>query len=165
MPDRFDETAIVNPETAHERSDVNVRALLWAVAIFVVFAIGAHVGVYLLFSWFAEVERGNVRPQLTQVQRPVDANIPKNQPLLQPFPKAGSEGAVPDPNSNTPVTDLEEMRRREKETLETYGWVDRQAGVVRIPIEEAKRLALRRGFPLAGAVPPPPPPTSTGGER
>lgn len=166
MPEtRVDEHAIVNPDTAHERSDVNVRALLWSVAIFVVFSIATGIGIYLLFRWFATIERGNVRPQLTQIQRPVDASVPKNQPLLQPFPAAGSEGSVPDPFQNTPVTDLHDMRAREEKILTTYGWADKERGVVHIPIEEAKRLALERGFPVVSAAPPVPPATSTGGER
>ena len=167
MPDRGEATHIVNPDTAHERSDVNVRALLWSVAIFVVFAIFTHFVIFLLFRWFANIERGNVRPQLTQIARPPNAAIPKNQPLLQPFPNPGREDAIPDPNTNTPVTDLVEMRKREDEILKKYGWVDQQRGVVHIPIDEAKKLALQRvgAFPMNSGVPTTPPPTSTGGER
>ena len=35
MADRLDSRGFVNPETVHEESDVNVRALLWAMVIFV----------------------------------------------------------------------------------------------------------------------------------
>jgi len=45
---------------------------------------------------------------------------------------------------------LEEFRQKEDQTLDTYGWVDQNAGVVRIPIERAKELALERGFPVRG---------------
>jgi len=31
--------------------------------------------------------------------------------------------------------------------LESYAWVDKNAGIVRIPIEEAIRLTLQRGLP------------------
>jgi topoisomerase IA-like protein len=31
--------------------------------------------------------------------------------------------------------------------LESYGWVDKDKGVVRIPIEEAMRLIAERGLP------------------
>ena len=34
--------------------------------------------------------------------------------------------------------------------LDSYGWVDKDAGVVRIPIEEAMKLTVERG--LAGAA-------------
>jgi len=36
--------------------------------------------------------------------------------------------------------------------LAGYGWVDEKAGVVRIPIEQAKALLLRRGLPVAPAT-------------
>jgi len=39
------------------------------------------------------------------------------------------------------------MRAREDEILTTYGWVDRNAGIVRIPIDAAMKLTLERGLP------------------
>ena len=42
---------------------------------------------------------------------------------------------------------LRDLRASEKEQLTTYGWVDRKAGVVRIPIERALDLAAQRGIP------------------
>jgi hypothetical protein len=35
--------------------------------------------------------------------------------------------------------------------LTTYGWMDQNAGVVRLPIERAKELILERGLPVRGA--------------
>ena len=37
--------------------------------------------------------------------------------------------------------------RKEDDVLESYGWVDKNAGVVRIPIDEAMKLTLERGLP------------------
>ncbi len=38
--------------------------------------------------------------------------------------------------------------------LTTYGWVDKEKGIVRVPIDSAIALVLRRGFPGGrGAVP------------
>ncbi len=42
---------------------------------------------------------------------------------------------------------LHQLRVSEKDTLSTYGWVDRKAGVVRIPIERAFELVEKRGVP------------------
>jgi hypothetical protein len=56
----------------------------------------------------------------------------------------------PEPTVNAPVNiyeQLQRMRQSEQETLTTYGWVDRNAGVVRIPIERAMELVARRGVP------------------
>ncbi|HVV00868.1 MAG TPA: hypothetical protein VHH88_05865 [Verrucomicrobiae bacterium] len=46
-----------------------------------------------------------------------------------------------------PPAELKEFRTRQEEELNSYGWVDRTAGVVRIPIERAMDLALKKGFP------------------
>ena len=46
---------------------------------------------------------------------------------------------------------------QEEQTLHSYGWVDQQAGVVRIPIDRAMELLAQRGLPTrpqAGVVPP-----------
>jgi len=42
---------------------------------------------------------------------------------------------------------LHNLRASEQDTLESYGWVDRKAGVVRVPIERAFELVLERGLP------------------
>jgi hypothetical protein len=47
----------------------------------------------------------------------------------------------------SPARDLQEMRAREDEVLHSYGWVDRQAGIVRIPIARAIDLLAERGLP------------------
>lgn len=47
-----------------------------------------------------------------------------------------------------PAQDLKEFRKREDETLKSYGWVEPNAGVVRIPIERAMELTLERGLPV-----------------
>lgn len=38
---------------------------------------------------------------------------------------------------------LAELRGKEKTTATTYGWVDKDAGVVRIPISQAKELIIQ----------------------
>jgi hypothetical protein len=38
------------------------------------------------------------------------------------------------------------LRREEDAILTSYGWVDRQAGVVRIPIDVAMKQVLEEGF-------------------
>jgi hypothetical protein len=54
----------------------------------------------------------------------------------------------PEPRLQTnPRQDLADLRAKEDETLNSYGWVDRNAGVVRIPIDEAITLTLQRGLP------------------
>jgi hypothetical protein len=129
---------IVNPETHHEKSDVNVRALLWSVVIFIVFAALTHGLLYAQFQFYRKLfSRKNNPPPLTAVARPADAAVPA-EPRLQPF-----TSTMP-PYTSTPVTDMEQMRAAEEQALHTPGWVDRQRGIVRIPIDVAKQLAVQR---------------------
>jgi hypothetical protein len=138
---------IVNPETRHEDSDVNVRALLWAVVIFIVFAIVTHLVLYLQFHAYAKHFRRDDSQPLTMMTRPSDASVPPT-PRLQPFPNKLHDGNVPPPNTNTPLTDMADMRAADDEALNKAGWVDKQKGIVRLPIETAKQLVVQRGLPV-----------------
>ena len=142
MPEHHAEDHLLNPETHHERSDVNVRALLWFVAIFIVFAVFTHFLTWILFRHFAKEARRDVRPPLTAMQRPGDLSVPQG-PRLQPFPTEGMP-----PTRATPVKDMEEMQRSEEQALHNPGWIDQQKGIVRLPIDLAKQLALQRGLPV-----------------
>ncbi len=89
--------------------------------------------------------------------------------LMYLFSKQRAEGLVPPPLSEgrqppppprlqvTPVKDLAEMRDRENAILNTYGWVDKQAGVVRIPIERSIEVVAAKGLPARNQPPVPPP--------
>lgn len=49
---------------------------------------------------------------------------------------------------SNPPSELAVVRSESQSTLSSYGWVDKDAGVVHLPIEAAKSLALKRGFPV-----------------
>lgn len=120
---------LVNPEVHHEHSDVNIRAILgFGAALFVVAAV-VHVLIYLLFGYFDSRE---------------NAKVPAEYPL------AATQGhrEPPEPRLQTdPRQDLADLRAKEDEVLGSYGWVDKNAGVVRIPIDAAVKLTLERGLP------------------
>ena len=160
MPDdpqhiHYSDEDLFNPETHHEHSDVNVRALIWFAVIFVILSVITHFVLYGFYRGLVKAEQRRPNLPLTQVARPADASVPKNEPLLQPFPrKESQDGEVIRPYRNTPVTDLHDMRQAEEAVLESYGWVDQQKGTVRIPIAVAKRLVVQRGLPVqAGTTP------------
>jgi|ERR1051325_4789094 hypothetical protein len=136
MPETF------NPETKHETSDVSVRALLWFVVIFVAFAVVVHVLLYGLFKVYVWQAKNEPHPARTAMK--TAPPIPEN-PRLQPFPSKDAKGTDVAPTSATPVVDMAEMRQKENEALTTPGWLDKEHGRVRIPIESAKQLVLQRG--------------------
>ena len=54
----------------------------------------------------------------------------------------------PEPRlQESPALDLARFHAREEEELTTYGWIDKQNGVVRIPIERAMEIVAREGLP------------------
>jgi hypothetical protein len=56
---------------------------------------------------------------------------------------------APAPRLQTsPSIDLETLRKQDEGMLHQYGWIDREAGVVRIPIERAMELVVQRGLPV-----------------
>ena len=60
---------VANVETRHEESDVNVRALLWFVAIFIAFAAVTHVALWLMFKFFVQLERGESNADRWQLEQ------------------------------------------------------------------------------------------------
>ena len=120
---------LANREVRHEESDVNIRAILGFGAGLIVVAAVVHLLIYVLFGYF------NSRDG---VQSPAE------------YPLAAAQGQrePPEPRLQTnPRQDLADLRAKEDELLASYGWVDRNAGVVRIPIDAAMRLTLERGLP------------------
>lgn len=143
----------VNIETHHEESDVDIRALLWFAAIFIVFAIVTHLALWGLFRFFVVLERGNVREPITAIAQAPNASIPA-EPRLQPFPSQDPATKEPyPPNTSTPVTDMQAMRAAEDRVLQSYGWIDRQKGRVQLPIDVAMKVVVERGLPLHGDQP------------
>ena len=47
-----------------------------------------------------------------------------------------------------PHEELAQVRTETKQALTGYGWIDKDAEVVHIPVERAMDLALERGFPV-----------------
>ena len=52
-----------------------------------------------------------------------------------------------------PASELAELRARENQVLGSYGWVDRKAGAVRVPIDRAMQTVLERGLPTRKEAP------------
>jgi len=68
---------------------------------------------------------------------------------------AGLARPLPPPPrlQNYPFYDLKALRGDENRVLEHYGWVDKNAGVVRIPVERAIDVLAEKGLPYRTAAP------------
>jgi hypothetical protein len=123
-----------NVDIVHEESDVNVSAIIrYGIGLLVVAAV-VHVFLWWLLGAY---ERQNQRAQ-TQVY-PLSAG---QRDRLPPAPRF----------QENPQEELQELRAKQKAQLEGYGWVNKEAGVARIPIEDAMKLVIERGLPTREAA-------------
>lgn len=113
----------------HEKRDVSfvplVRGLVGLVALILV----SLVVVRLVLGILAARE-AKESPPANPLAQNFGRQIPP-EPRLQPYP----------------LQDLQTLHAQEEATLNTYGWVDRKAGVVRIPVQRALELLAQRGLP------------------
>ncbi len=111
----------------HETRDISVRAILWFGAALVVMVVATFVGMKALVAYYTS-----------------------RQPVAgAPFSPLAPSGLLPpQPRLQiSPAQDLKARRAAEDALLKSYGWVDRQAGIVRIPVDRAIELLAERGLP------------------
>ena len=113
----------------HEQSDVNVSAIVVFVIVLVVVGVLIQGAVWALYRSFERT-----------ASRPAEVEYPLAEGAMRRLP--------PEPRLQVnPRGDLANLRRAEDQVLDSYGWVDRNAGIVRIPIEQAMKLMVERGVP------------------
>jgi hypothetical protein len=138
-----------NEEMDFEREDLGAKPIL-------IFLLGLIVGCVLV----ALVLKG--------LYRYLDSYENRRQPVQNPLvqqttadtrtvePGDITKFSQPRLETNDPM-EINEFRVQEEKTLHSYGWIDQQGGVVRIPIDRAMELVTQRGLPTrpqAGVVPP-----------
>jgi hypothetical protein len=116
----------------HERKDVDVPAVFTIAFLLLLSGIAIHIVVTLMMGYFQAHE-----PAITAGQ----ANLPATR--LKQFPQPRLEVK--------PGVSLVQLRAAENADLNSYGWIDRTTGTVRVPIDRAMQLLLDRGLPDVGA--------------
>ena len=123
-----DHEYLITPQgSGHEHTDANVGIIAKFGMWLIVSAVIIHVGLGVLFGLFVrQREETIVEFPLASQERRLPA-----APRLQQFPE----------------NEIHDFRLREEAVLHQYGWVNKEAGAVRIPIEQAMRLAVERALP------------------
>ena len=115
----------------YETDDIGTKTIaIWAALLFgfVAVCLGLTYGIYLIFV------PGDNTQQEAFAQFPLTGQQrlpPADAPILQAYPKQ----------------DWKDFSRAEDEKVHAYGWVNRNRGVVQIPIERAIELIAARGIP------------------
>jgi hypothetical protein len=73
---------------------------------------------------------------------------------LPPMIAASLARTPPEPRLEAyPLAPRQVLRAQEDEVLTSYGWVDKDRGIARIPIDRAMELLVERGLPPAKPMP------------
>jgi len=114
----------LNQNVAFEPHHLNLRVLLYVGIAVIAAGLAIHAGMWLLIKQYI-----TDKPQPAATQPP--------QPRLQVAPSL----------------DLRKKRAQAELLLNSYGWVDKQAGVIHIPIEQAMKQVAQRGLPVTEPQP------------
>lgn len=118
----------------HETRDASPRNIvLFAVGLFILigFGLAASVGVFRFFA-----HRQTLGPPASPFE---------NVRTLPPGPRL----------QVAPERDLGRYLAGQEQELTSYGWTERQSGKVRVPIDQAMDLLLKKGLPVRAAPPKP----------
>ncbi len=132
---------LVNPDTSHETSDINLRAIIWFVVVLTVIVLAVDVAMWGLFRVLAHMEVQN--DPIVSPLAPAETSVPAVGQASADRPLGPPPGL-----QTTPWVDLKQFRAEQNAFLHGYGWVDEKAGVARVPIEKAKALLLKQGLPV-----------------
>lgn len=111
----------------HENSDASVKLVVIVLAILGAGAAAVCFLVYGIFVYLADHPLTTAPPN------------PMAETATQQFPPAPRL-------QEHPSIEIDDLHQQEEKILTTYGWTDKNAGIVRIPIDRAMDLALQRGF-------------------
>ncbi len=121
---------------AYERRDLSARGVLLFLLALAVTGLFMHL---IIWAMFRNLSHREVIPQ------------PSSQAIATPqntLPTGDPARSFPAPQLQPdPPADLNKFRAREDQVLESYDFVNKDQGVVRIPIDRAKQLLLQRGLP------------------
>jgi hypothetical protein len=107
----------------HEQTDMDPKYVVYFAAALVIAGLLIQIGLWWMFR---QLEREQARREVP--------------PALVVAPKRPPEPRL----QINPQGDLDELRRQEDEILSTYRWIDRDKGIVRIPISRAMELFIER---------------------
>jgi len=116
-----------DPRPPHEPTDVDVVAVSKFTLGLTLAVILALAAMWFLFDWFVRSESAET-PKAT----PYAVQNPRKEP--------------PEPRLQTqPLVDGQKLREDENAVLSSYGWVDPDKKIVRIPIDRAIDIVAREG--------------------
>jgi hypothetical protein len=119
-----------NPDTLYEVVDASIPEVIWT-------GVGVVLGVAVVCLVIWGMFNALKKQQATEYKL-----NPVQQIQIPPEPRIQEH----------PEIELRDLRKHEDDVLNTYGWVDKNAGTVHIPIYEAINQVAQHGLPARSAA-------------
>lgn len=126
-----DEYLETPPGAEYEHTDANVWIIVKFLVWLVISAAVIHFGLGLMYGFLIEQSK-EVGDRQYPLAAPADERQLPPAPRLQQFPH----------------NELYEFRVGEEELLHRYGWMNKNAGIAHIPVEDAMRALVQKGLPV-----------------
>jgi hypothetical protein len=130
-----------------ERQDLGSRPIFGFIISLLVFGVLTYYVLWGMFHFLDAYNRKHQGPVSPMMKVEQDTRIASPE-TIQQFPEPRLE--------DDERTELNGFRLHEEQQLNSYGWVDQNAGVVHIPVEKAMKIIAQRGLPTtpqAGTMP------------
>lgn len=135
-----------NQNLQPEDSGIKARPVLMFLLVLGGLTVFVFVMIRGLLWGFDKLDQANT-PVPATMMTPPNGRILPPEPILQGAPGPGSNATTNVP-SMLPLDDMKAYREKMDERMKGYGWVDQNAGVGYMPIEEAKRRMIEQGLPV-----------------
>jgi len=124
-----------NADVAFESSDIDTRTILAYMFYLALSVIAAFVASIFIFRFTSKMAAGSDTP-MAPVHRGVGPTVPSG-PHLQGVPYSPDD----------PQLDLRNKREADEAENQKLDWKDKQAGIAQIPVDEAMKIIVTKGFP------------------
>lgn len=114
----------------YEHTDID-PGIGYKFALWLALAMVLSFGIVYSAFWFFERQERAANTATERFPLAKDYTRPTPTPALQ----------------TQPFKDIYLLREEEAKRLQSYGWVDKDGGVARIPIDRAMEIMIQRGFP------------------
>ncbi len=128
-------------EMKYDRRDIDVPLLKKYTTVITVSCIACFIVSLPLYNWLTTP--GKTIPSILGTTR---------EPAEPSKFRAKSPNPMLQDNLTTKV-DIMELRKHEDDTMKSFGWIDQNNGVVRVPIEKAMSMIINRGVSTGVQVP------------
>ena len=131
-----DEYLETPPGSEYEHTDANVWIIVKFLVWLLISAVVIHFGLGMMYGFLIEQSKEAGQPRYPMA-------APAGERRLPPVPRL----------QQSPPNELYEFRTGEEQLLHEYGWMNKNQGMVHIPVDAAMRALVQRGLPARAEDP------------